>query len=108
MNLAFILQSFGVKLSAEEVEAITETARRAPTIFAETVARVVEIERKVNFLYDIAQATHAPRDQREAEYQRQFALALYPLTKELPENEQNRNRIEGGGDGDGSAAIAAE
>lgn len=104
MNLAFILQSFGIKLSAEEIEAITDVARRAPTIFAETVARVVEIERKVNFLYDIAQAEHAPRDQREAEYHRQYGLALEMQNNERRSENQNR----GGADGDGRAAIAAE
>jgi len=45
MNLAFLLQSFGIKLGEKEIEAATATVKAIPEIVPALVARIENMER---------------------------------------------------------------
>lgn len=115
MNLAFILKSFGVEITAEQIAAAQDTAQRLPAIVADVLKRFDEMEARNIDTHRMVRQMHAQQcglggsleDVWTQQVAAAFAMGNFDVsslmsTEELTDAGTNENRIGSDGDADGN------
>lgn len=90
MNVRFILESFGIKISDAELQAATDALKNAPRVLSAIVSKVEAFEARLKAIEENLALLASPTDQVEKEYQRQ--LALFPPQETYANGESKNER----------------